>query len=168
MFDETHGPYYFYIGGKVPTARPWRVTWVGQDIDQVEYAFEDAILTDYPETELISAPPRIGMGDYLTYEAGTGVRWRRAPARKPRWDREGIHALLGLFTGLFPLAALLFAGGDWWLGAALLFVVTWIFVQYENTEGSVIADYQYRDFGGYIIGLMVASVATILAAAFLA
>ena len=163
MFDETRGPYYYYIGDLIPTSVPWRVTWVGQEVDEDRSPTEDTVLMDYPQAMLISAPPRIGMGDYLTYEPGTGIRWRRAPARQLRWDREGIHALFGVPGGALLVILAAFAGNVWHEGiagaiiaaAALAFglgvigIITWLFLEYEKTEGQRISDFAYRDILGY-------------------
>ena len=151
MFDETRGPYYYYIDDLIPTSTPWRVTWVGQEVDEEQHPTEDTILMDYPQAMLVSAPPRIGMGDYLTYEPGTGIRWRRSPARQLRWDREGIHALFGVPGG--ALLVLLAALGDGWgsfgLGLGIIGIITWLFLEYEKTEGQRISDFAYRDILGY-------------------
>ena len=153
-FDETRGPYYYYIGDLIPASEPWRVTWVGQETDKERHPTEDSVLTEFPDAVLISAPPRIGMGDYLTYELGTGVRWRRAPARKLRWDREGIHALFGVPGGAL-LVALAYVGGTSadvapiLLGLGIVGIVSWLFIQYEVRESAKISDFAYRDILGY-------------------
>ena len=58
--------------------------------------------------------------------------------RKPKWDREGVHALLGLFT-----AGLLWSAETPALvaGAALFFVGFWV---YEVVEGWRLRDLAYR------------------------
>ena len=84
---------------------------------------------------------------------GDGGQLRVDPVRKPKWDREGIHAGIGLFIALWPLAVL-FWGTDILLWAALAMqpVAMLLFLAYEITEGWRINDWSYRDIGGYMAG----------------
>ena len=84
---------------------------------------------------------------------GDGGQLRVEPVRKPKWDREGIHALLGFIVAMWPLAALVW-GTDMLLWSALAMqpVALLLFLAYEITEGWRINDWSYRDIGGYMIG----------------
>ena len=76
---------------------------------------------------------------------GDGGQWRLDPVRRPKWDREGIHAIAGMFTaGLLALGIV--------SGAVIFFIG---FLAYEITEGWRIRDWAYRDIGGYLIGLAI-------------
>ncbi len=94
-----------------------------------------------PLSELGSRPNREG------WYIGDGGQLRRDPVRKLRWDREGIHALVGLFAAVL----LSYADNPALIAGSVMFFVG--FLAYEITEGWRIKDWAYRDIGGYLVGL---------------
>ena len=122
--------------------------WVGIDngpfSKRVSGNTEDQAATD--GTQRINPPPDGNPAWYV----GDGLQWRKDPVRTPSIMREGLHALVGLFS-----AALLAFNP---VAAVILFVG---FLAYEITEGLRIRDWAYRDIGGYLYGFSVGSVVLI-------
>lgn len=87
----------------------------------------------------------------------------RLPAvHKWAFDRQGIHAILGLLIGsILPLTYA--TNPDFLLEAVgVVAILTYIFINYERSENVSINDYAYVDINGYFIG-MVPPVAALIA-----
>ena len=105
-------------------------------------------------TDSIKGNPEAYIGRY-------GQRRLKA-ASKWLWDRQGIHAVLGLgnvlLAGLIVLTAYVALAGGSWSGLALLGLLVIpaqmhkTFLRYEETEGASINDHAYVDIGGFHIG----------------
>lgn len=79
----------------------------------------------------------------------------RLPAiHKWAFDRQGIHAILGVLLGaLLPITYL--AAPDYLLEiVGILGILTYIFIQYERSENVSINDHAYVDINGYFIGFV--------------
>ena len=127
----------------------WHTVRAGRDSQRTDWDAEP----NNPNFVRIDPPDSSSPTEYL--EKDTLV-WRKPPARKMRWDREGIHFVLGLFVG-----AILVAGrrGVVPLPFAITVVAVWafLFVVYEISEGWRIKDMAYRDVGAALSGFLVSA-----------
>ena len=129
-------------------------------------AVVDDIASRYPLTDFLrtNPPPNANFAFYISDATG---QWRKEPAREPELMREGIHAALGGFLGIW-LALGLALGG--WLGTLSIVVVAvsmFLFVVYEVSEGWRIRDNAYRDVGGALTGFLAGAAITGIVTGFL-
>lgn len=103
-------------------------------------------------------PPNNNFKYYISEATG---QWRKEPAREPQTMREGIHAAFGAVLGAIvggTMVVTSLGNGEMQMAivAALVIGVMWatskLFVDYETTEEDVIADWGYRDIGGFLTG----------------
>ena len=95
--------------------------------------------------------------------------WRLPAEHGWRWDRQGIHGLMGGAVALFPWLPFWFtpnwiaAVSGMAIGVIAMAVATHIFLRYEETEDARIRDHAYRDIGGYMNGFILTHGGNILA-----
>ena len=142
---------------KDPDYGDWIVLGPGKNPMRESYPTEEAI---WGAPDRINPPPDSNPAWYI----GDGQQWRKEPVRKQKWDREGIHAGLGLLLGILP-----FVANQWVseltviaLVASVMTIV--LFMVYEITEGWRVRDWGYRDIGGAAIGYFVANCVGLAAA----
>ena len=135
---------------KDPDYGDWIVLGPGKNPMRESYPTEEAI---WGAPDRINPPPDSNPAWYI----GDGQQWRKEPVRILKWDREGIHGILGLIVGaLFPLAAIVPEIPHWY-SVGTVALVTFLFLTYEITEGLRIRDWAYRDIGFFVVGLLVST-----------
>ena len=153
--DPDYGDWVAMFGGKTPyreffdTEKEAKTFLANNSENDLDFAIDR-----------INPPPDSNPAWYI----GDGQQWRKEPVRKQKWDREGIHAGLGLLLGILP-----FVANQWVseltviaLVASVMTIV--LFMVYEITEGWRIRDWGYRDIGSLTIGYFVATCVGLAAA----
>ena len=94
--------------------------------------------------------------------------WRLPAEHGFRWDRQGIHALMGVLVALLPWGPFWFSVSlpEAMLGALIglmaMLATVYTFLRYEETEDARIRDHAYRDIGGFMTGFLVTHVCAIV------
>ena len=154
--DPDYGNWVAIFGGKTPYREFFDTE------EQAKTFVANYSENDDPDFTIyrVNPPPDSNREWYI----GDGQQWRKEPVRKQKWDREGVHAGLGLLLGILP-----FVANQWVSELTIIALVASVmtlvlFISYEITEGWRVRDWGYRDIGGAAIGYFVATCVGLAAA----